>query len=124
MLVAREIARQMGVRNFLIGRSTHTLEQALAAEREGAGYIGIGPVFATPTKPGYPAVGLGLVRQVASRVRIPHVAIGGIDATNVESVLAAGAERIAVVRAVAGALDIAQGARELKFLLREKVGAG
>src|SRR5258708_13434013 len=80
---AREITRQMGVQNFLIGRSTHSLEQALAAEQEGADYIGIGPVFATPTKPTYDPVGLELVHQVTSRVRTPHVAIGGIHGSNV-----------------------------------------
>ena len=107
---ARKILHMSGVSNFLVGRSTHSLEHALQAEREGADYIGIGPVFSTPTKPGYPPVGLELVRQVTARVRAPHVAIGGIDATNVESVLAAGAERVAVVRAVCGAPDIRKAA--------------
>jgi thiamine-phosphate pyrophosphorylase len=120
---ARQIIRQMGVRNFLIGRSTHSLEQAIAAEREGADYIGIGPVFATPTKPSYQAVGLELVRQVTAQVKTPHVAIGGIDAGNVGLVLAAGAERVAVVRAVSAAPDIALAAQRLKDLMREKVTA-
>ena len=114
---ARRIVQQMGAKNFLIGRSTHSLEQALAAEREGADYIGIGPVFATPTKPDYPPVGLGLVRQVTAQVKTPHVVIGGIDAGNVETVLAAGAERVAVVRAVCGASDIVRAAREMKALI-------
>jgi thiamine-phosphate pyrophosphorylase len=112
--VVRKILHQNGVKNFLVGRSTHSLEQAVAAEQEGADYIGIGPVFATPTKPTYEAVGLELVRQVTTRVKMPHVAIGGIDANNVEQVLAAGAERVAVVRAVCDASDIQAAARQMK----------
>jgi thiamine-phosphate pyrophosphorylase len=119
---ARAITHQMGVANFLIGRSTHSLEQGLAAERDGADYIGIGPVFSTPTKPTYEPVGLELVRQVTARVKTPHVAIGGIDASNVEAVLAAGAQRVAVVRAVCGAGDIRQAAERMKSLLAEKAG--
>jgi thiamine-phosphate pyrophosphorylase len=117
---ARQITRQMGVRNFLIGRSSHSLAQAIAAEQEGADYIAIGPVFATPTKPAYGAVGLELVRQVTARIRTPHVAIGGIDAGNVAQVLAAGAERVAVVRAVSAAPDIAAAARQLKTAIAQR----
>jgi thiamine-phosphate pyrophosphorylase len=98
----------------LVGRSTHSLEQALAAQAEGADYIGVGPVFATPTKPGRPAVGLGLVRDAAASVRIPWFAIGGIDATTLPSVLDAGARRVAVVRAVCSASDVAAAARSLR----------
>jgi len=111
---ARKLLHPMGVKNFLIGASTHSLEQALEAEKQGADYIGIGPVFATPTKPTYNPVGVELVRDVASRVKTPHVAIGGIDASNVAEVLAAGAWRIAVVRAVCGADDIAAAAKNMK----------
>lgn len=89
----------------LVGRSTHSLAQALEAEEQGADYLGVGPVFATPTKPGRPAVGLELVSAVAPRLHIPWVAIGGIDATTLPSVLAAGARRVAVVRAVCTSPD-------------------
>lgn len=122
MDVARTILHQNGVGNFLIGRSTHSLDQAIKAEQEGADYIGIGPVFATPTKPSYEPVGLELVRQVTSRVKTPHVAIGGIGATNVNQVLAAGAERVAVVRAVCGAEEIQAAARKMKMVLQETAG--
>jgi thiamine-phosphate pyrophosphorylase len=99
----------------LLGRSTHSLAQALAAQEEGADCIGVGPVFATPTKPGRPAVGLSLLGSVgAAALRIPWFAIGGIDRTNVDAVLGAGARRIAVVRAVCGAADVAGAARELR----------
>jgi len=98
----------------IVGRSTHSIGQALAAAGEGADYIGVGPVFATPTKPGRAAVGLGLLGEVAGAVRIPWFAIGGIDGTNVESVLAAGARRVAVVRAVCSAEDVAEATRALR----------
>jgi len=117
LAAARELVKRAGRSDFLIGQSTHSLEQALEAERQGADYIGIGPVFATPTKPTYQPVGLELVRQVTSRVKTPHVAIGGIDAGNVEQVLAAGARRVAVVRAICGAENIQAAARRMKSIL-------
>ena len=83
-----------------IGKSTHSLSQALKAQREDVDYIGVGPVFKTPTKPDYPPVGIDFVRQASANVRRPFVAIGGIDLTNIETVLEAGARRIAVVRAL------------------------
>jgi len=97
-----------------VGRSTHSLAQALEAQRGGADYIGVGPVFATPTKPGRPAVGLACVSDVATAVGIPWFAIGGIDLANVASVLDAGARRIAVVRAVCSAADVAAASRALR----------
>ena len=92
--------RRGGFEGRLIGRSTHSLEQALRAAELGVDYLGVGPVFATPTKPGRAPVGLRLVREVAGAVRIPFVAIGGIDQTNAASAFAAGAPAVAVVRAV------------------------
>jgi thiamine-phosphate pyrophosphorylase len=115
--VARELVKRASRADFLIGKSTHSLEQALEAEREGADYVGIGPIFATPTKPTYNPVGLDLIGAVKARVRVPHVAIGGINATNVADVLAAGAELVAVVRAVCGAGDIAAAARQMKTVI-------
>lgn len=100
--------------SMLIGRSTHSLQEALEAESQGADYLGVGPVFATPTKPGYPPVGLELVKQVREKIRIPWVAIGGIDLENVGLVSSAGAARVAVVRAVAAASDPQAAARLLK----------
>ncbi len=100
--------------DLLIGLSTHTPAQVDAAR--GVDYIGVGPVHATPTKPGRPAVGLALVRYAAAHARVPFFAIGGIDPGNVASVRAAGARRVAVVRAIAAAPDPAAAAR----LLREE----
>ena len=98
----------------LLGRSTHSLGQALAAQAEGADYIGVGPVWATPTKPGRPEVGLELVRAVAAAgLRIPWVAIGGVDAATVGEVLGAGARAVAAVRAVTAAADPRAAVRSL-----------
>jgi thiamine-phosphate pyrophosphorylase len=80
-------------------------------------YIGVGPIYATPTKPGRPAVGLELVRYAAEHSRLPFFAIGGIDAGNVEAVIEAGARRVAVVRAIADAADPTQAARTLRRVL-------
>lgn len=102
---------------MLIGKSTHSLEQALAAQAEGASYIGFGPLFSTPTKPGSPSIGLSLIRQAVEQVHIPIVCIGGIDATNLEAVLQAGARCVAVVRAVCAAKDPEAAARQLKDAL-------
>jgi len=111
--VARKIAKQAG-RKVWIGKSTHHLKQALAAVREGADYIGVGPVFATPTKPQVRSVGLRFVRQAAAKIQIPWVAIGGIDLGNIREVVAAGASRVAVVRAIFASKDPEAAARELR----------
>src|SRR5204862_247417 len=114
-----ELVRKTGIKDFLIGRSTHSLEQAREAAAQGAEYIAIGPVFATPTKPTYNPVGLDLVRAVTRDVTTPHVAIGGIDAGNVSDVLAAGAQRVAVVRAACAAPDVREACRTLKRALSQ-----
>lgn len=98
------VARQLWPEG-LIGRSTHSAAQARAARDDGADYLGVGPVHATPTKPGRPAVGLGLVAAMAAELTIPWVAIGGIDPATIDAVLAAGAPAVAVVRAVSRAAD-------------------
>ena len=99
------------------GQSTHAPEEIDSAD---ADYIGVGPVHATPTKEGRPAVGLELVRYAAAHARQPWFAIGGIDETNVAGVVAAGATRIAVVRAIGDADDPERAARTL----REAMGSG
>lgn len=96
----------------LVGLSTHTPEQVDGAT--GADYIGVGPVYSTPTKPGRPAVGLELVHYASERARVPFFAIGGIDADNLPAVHAAGAERVAVVRALTETYDPESAARTLR----------
>lgn len=85
-----------------------------AATQPVVDYIGVGPVHATPTKPGRPAVGLELVRYAAAHAPVPFFAIGGIELGNVDEVLAAGARGIAVVRAIADAADPGQAAQALR----------
>ena len=106
-----DAARRLGL---AAGQSTHAPDEIDAAE---ADYIGVGPVYETPTKEGRPAVGLELVRYAASRARQPWFAIGGIDETNVPDVVAAGATRIAVVRAIGDASDPERAARTLRKAL-------
>jgi thiamine-phosphate pyrophosphorylase len=120
-------ARKLLGKDTVIGLSTHTPGQVDAAigaspGRAGLDYFCVGPVWATPTKPGRAAVGLDLVRYAADAVRssagtvegdVPWFAIGGIDHSNVEQVVAAGAERIVVVRAITDAADPAGAARSL-----------
>jgi thiamine-phosphate pyrophosphorylase len=97
-----------------VGLSTHAPEEIEAARSD---YIAVGPVHATPTKEGRPAVGLELVRYAAANARVPWFAIGGIDASNVADVVAAGATRIAVVRAIVEAADPEPAARALRSTL-------
>ena len=109
-----EAARSMMGSEKLIGLSTHSLPQALDAEKKGADYIGVGPIFSTPTKPDYRAVGIDLIREVRDKIKIPFVVIGGIDESNIDEVIAAGARRVAVVRAVCGAKDVRGASERLK----------
>ncbi|MFF2093437.1 thiamine phosphate synthase [Paenibacillus sp. NPDC058174] len=92
----------------IIGISTHAIEEALVAEEQGADYIGVGPVFATKTKVDVvDPVTVAYVQEVASRIRIPFVAIGGIKLSNVDEVIAAGATRICAVSEIVGSADVA-----------------
>ena len=94
-------ARALVGEDVLLGRSTHTPAQVDDAAVADVDYFAVGPVHATPTKPGRPAVGLELIRHAASAPRaMPWFAIGGIDPGNVADVVGAGATRIAVVRAI------------------------
>jgi thiamine-phosphate pyrophosphorylase len=101
--MAAAAAREIVGPDRLIGLSTHSEAQIDAVD--GVDYIGVGPVWATPTKPSYAPVGLALVRYAATHARVPFFAIGGIDAANVGVVFAAGATRISVVRAIGEAAD-------------------
>jgi thiamine-phosphate pyrophosphorylase len=108
----------------LVGLSTHTPAQIDAAA--GVDYIGVGPVHETPTKPGRSAVGPELVRYAAAHARVPFFAIGGISVDNIAAVRAAGAQRVAVVRALTEAADPAQAAERLSAALsgRREVEVG
>jgi thiamine-phosphate pyrophosphorylase len=106
-----EAARRFGVQ---VGQSTHAPAELDTTE---ADYAGVGPIYKTPTKEGRPAVGLEYVRYAAAHARLPWFAIGGIDETNVRDVVVAGAERIAVVRAIGDAPDPERAAAVLRAAL-------
>ena len=108
-------------RSIVVGKSTHSIEQAVAAEREGADYIGFGPIFSTPTKPDYSPIGLAQIRKVYERVSIPIFCIGGIKSENLTQVIAAGAKRVVIVSGLLQANDIAEYARACKKLLAESM---
>jgi thiamine-phosphate pyrophosphorylase len=106
-----EVARRKARRPVLIGKSTHSLGQALAAQREGADYIGFGPIFATPTKPDYAPIGLTDIRRVHAEISLPIFCIGGINIDNLQSVIDAGANRVVMVSALLKAHNIVDYAR-------------
>jgi thiamine-phosphate pyrophosphorylase len=101
-----EIVRKKAARDILIGKSTHSLEQARAAQGEGADYIGFGPIFATPTKPDYAPIGLENIRRVHAEMNLPIFCIGGINVDNLQSVIDAGAKRVVMVSALLKAQNI------------------
>jgi thiamine-phosphate pyrophosphorylase len=111
------VARKKAGRDLLVGKSTHSFEQALAAQRESADYIGFGPIFATPTKPDYQPIGLKEINRVHVALTLPIFCIGGIKIENLEQVLAAGARRVALVSGLLKAPNIAEYARIAKQLL-------
>ena len=94
------LARQLLGHQRLIGRSTTNPDEMHRALQEGADYIGVGPVYETPTKAGKAAAGLEYIRYAVTHATVPWFAIGGIDTDNLHEVLNAGAERVAVVRAI------------------------
>ena len=110
-------ARTIAGGKKMVGRSTHSLAQAEAGAAEGADYIGFGPLFATPTKPGRPAIGLEDIAEVHRRVSIPIFCIGGIKLENLESIVEAGARRVVIVSGILQSGDIASYVRAAKSLL-------
>lgn len=115
---------------FLIGRSTHSLPQAHAAHEEGFDYIGFGPVFATPTKPGRPAIGLFDIATMEQEVgvHLPAFCIGGITHDTLSQVISAKARRVVVVSALLQAQDVTLATRAIRHALNEtdsvQVGSG
>lgn len=90
-------ARRLAGPQALIGKSTHSLDQAVAAAAEGPDYIGFGPLFATPTKPDYTPIGTKEIHEVHDLLSLPIFCIGGIKLSNLPIVLAAGARRVVIV---------------------------
>jgi thiamine-phosphate pyrophosphorylase len=107
----------------IVGRSTHAPAQGAAADADpDVDYLAVGPVHATPTKPGRPAAGLGYVEYAAAHARKPWFAIGGLHAGNVAEVVGRGATRVVVVRAITEARDPEQAARALRGSLEGRGG--
>jgi len=117
--VSIALAREIVGRECWIGKSTHSVEQAIAAEAEGADYIGFGPLFATPTKPDYQPIGMEDIRRVHEPIRIPIFCIGGIKLANLPHVLAAGAQRVVIVSGLLQSADVAAATRAANELLAE-----
>ena len=118
LTVARQLAPEL-----LIGASTHSLEQALQAEKDGADYINIGPIFITKTKEGVESsLGPEAIARISPHIKVPFTVMGGIDEENLELVLAKGARRVAMVTAITRAADIAASVRLLKERISEFSG--
>jgi thiamine-phosphate pyrophosphorylase len=110
-------ARERAGRNCIIGKSTHTLAQAQAAETEGADYIGFGPLFPTGTKPTAKAVGLTEVQTLHEQLKLPIYCIGGVKLKNLPEIVRAGAKRVCLVSDLLLATDVAQRTAEVKSAL-------
>lgn len=110
-------AREIVGPDCAVGKSTHSLDQAIRAFYEGADYIGFGPLFPTPTKPDYPPIGLDQLVNVHDAVRIPIFCIGGIKLDNLPKVIEAGAQRVVIVSGLLQATDVAGYGQAVKQLL-------
>lgn len=120
-LAARSARERIGEAKIL-GLSTHSPEQALAAPSAGADYIGFGPIYATPTKADYVATGIEPLKTVVQAVKIPVFAIGGINERNCAAVVEGGGNRrIAAVRSLFDAADPESACRRLLQILDEPV---
>lgn len=105
--------------DLLIGASTHSLEQALQAEKDGADYINIGPIFSTKTKEGVERfLGPEVIARISPQVDVPFTVMGGINEANIDQVLAQGARRVAMVTAITQAANIAERVKSLKERIR------
>jgi thiamine-phosphate pyrophosphorylase len=109
-----DAAREMAGRRCIVGRSTHTVAQAAAAESEGADYIGFGPLFPTATKPDARAIGLADIRPVHEHVKVPIFCIGGVKLVNLPMVLGAGCKRVCIVSELLLAEHVAKRTAEVK----------
>lgn len=117
---ARELIKNTRGSDFIIGISTHAPEQALKASEQGADYIGVGPLYETPTKAGREAVGLEYATWAAENISIPAFGIGGVDLENLDEVLNTGIQRIAVVRAIINSTSPENSAKEFNKKLSQK----
>jgi len=110
-------ARELAGRGCVVGKSTHTLVQAHTAEREGADYIGFGPLFPTETKPTAEAIGLAAIRTLHEQVHLPIFCIGGVKLENLRDIMGAGARRVCIVSDLLLAADVAKRTAQVKSVL-------
>jgi thiamine-phosphate pyrophosphorylase len=110
-------ARELAGRDCLVGKSTHTVAQAQIADRDGADYIGFGPLFPTGTKPTAKAIGLAAIRTLHEQVKLPIFCIGGVKLENLREILRAGAQRVCIVSDLLLAADVANRTAEVKTML-------
>lgn len=108
-----EEARRLAGKPCLVGKSTHSLDQARQAEQDGADYIGFGPIYATPTKPGRPPIGKDAIAAMSQSIHIPAFCIGGIKAENLSELTDLGARRVVIVSGLLTADDPAAYARKV-----------
>ena len=114
------LARRITTEDMIIGVSVSTVDEALEAEADGADYLGVGPLFPTPTKAdALPPTGLGVLGAIRRAVRIPLVGIGGLTSANAGDVIRAGADGVAVVSAIIAAPDPGAAARALRSAIDE-----
>lgn len=117
-----EIVRELIGENKIIGVSTHSPEQAIEAVKNGANYIGVGPIFSTQTKEDVCSpVGFEYLEYVEKNIDIPYVAIGGIKIHNIDEIISRGAKRIALVSELVGAKNTFEITRELDLYLKERI---
>jgi thiamine-phosphate pyrophosphorylase len=115
-----DIARRILGKDFIIGASASSVEEAKEKERMGADYIAVSPVFSTPTKPDAgPPLGLEGIKEMRRVVKVPLIGIGGINKENVLDVIRSGADGVAVVSAIVSSDDPERSAKELRELIRE-----
>lgn len=107
-----KVARKILGKEKIIGKSTHNLEQVLQAQKDGADYIGIGPIFRTNTKKDAKPLGVDILKKISKIINIPAFAIGGISLDNLDRILSSGINRVAVAGAILGSDNIKKTVRE------------
>ncbi|USG99002.1 thiamine phosphate synthase [Thermococcus argininiproducens] len=113
---AKEIAP-----NLIIGASVYSLEEALKAEKEGADYLGAGAVFPTPTKLDVRVIGIDGLKKILESIKIPVVAIGGINHENVKEVLKTGVDGVAIISAIIGAENVRKATEDMRKIIEEVI---
>jgi len=116
-----KLARKILGRDKIIGISCHNLRQAIKAEKEGADYISIGPIFPTPLKPEYKTIGTKIIKKIKNKIKIPFFVIGGVNLKNLNEVLSMGAKRVAVCRLICQAKNIPFTTKKILSLLKNNL---